>query len=243
MSKSDRIWALIPAAGESRRFRDAGFRRPKPLLRIRHPELGDRTMLGYALDAVPSELLRLVALPTSISNEDYDSRVRYEDCTRIFIEKTEGQGHTIAQMCAWFPREQPVLIVNCDVVFREIDLWGILSRLRADGPGGGGYDAVIACRRSDDPALSYIDHFPIPTRFYEKEVQSSHMAMSGAWAFSSSVELIRAYELARRKERGEVYLSHMMNHYRGTRVALELPAPVDFGTPEAVRACGAEVVG
>lgn len=237
-AKRDDFWALIPAAGASVRFRAAGYSAPKPLLQIRHPTLGTQKMLGHVVDSIPSELPRLVALPAP-----YESVARELGCANLGVSKSLGQGHTIAQMCRWLPRDKAILVVNCDVVFAEEDLRRLVSLVRTT-VGGPGYDMAIATRLSLEPCYSYVSHFPVPTSFHEKDPQPCGHAMSGAWAFSSARELERAYLQAKGEFLAirEIYLSHAMNFYRGSRLAVLLPEPIDFGTPEAVAACGAEVV-
>lgn len=233
------VWAVIPAAGESRRFKDEGFDEPKPLLTIKHKERTKR-MIEWVFDSLPSAIDGVL-----VGYEDklhtYPLTVSGPVALKIPIENSKGQADTIQQMVGWVCGTQKYddvcLVLNCDVIFTSIDLGRILTAMHS------GFDMVIGVQRTHNEAMSFIDTYPVPKLFVEKK-PISNWGMSGAWAFRSSVKLLRALQSLKREDGVEPYLSQALNYYQGSRYALELNPDniLDWGTPAAVRASGAEIV-
>lgn len=223
-------WIVIPAAGESRRFKEAGFSTPKPFLVLEDPSGMQTEMLRHVLLSLP--------MP-------YDSRVivgttePMGDLPHVVIPHTRGQADTVYQMVKTLPSADPVLVLDCDMLLRTEDITALLHLLTV-------YDMVTAVAETFDPNASRVDRVPFPTRFVEKQPISQWGMVSGR-GFKKCGELAHALqtELATCAIRvalsqghvisqQEPYLSSAMNLYNGTKYAHVITEYVDLGTPQRV---------
>lgn len=226
-----RFRVLVPAAGMSQRFVDAGHATPKPDLVINH--MGHSvTMLDWALSALPHTLIGPI-----VAGVRTEMTGPFRPHVRVNIENSMGQAHTLlAMMHATCLRDEPVLVINSDVVFAQQDLVSTCEEVLK------GADSGILVYRSESKAMSYVDRVPYATRFVEKN-RISAFAMAGAWAFRSSNQLQDCLEYAYANN-DEPYLSHAMNAMRGVHACHQTEAKhvLDWGTPEALAATGARIV-
>ena len=235
MAGSRHLRILIPAAGGSQRFRDAGYATPKPWLRL--VSGGANTSM---LDLIGEEIS---VLQKHLSGSGVDSDVLV-GCplgyvppfgVPIQIEKTLGQADTIRQLCAAGKNDtdMQVLVVNSDVVHPAKMLERLVDRLAV-------FDMSLLVHTSRDPSLSYINMFPQPTAYAEKQVISSY-GISGAWGFSSRNNLARIlHNICSSAAAGrEVYLSHVLGEFTPAAAVLTRRSLfVDLGTPAAVADAG-----
>lgn len=236
------LWIVVPAAGKSRRFQEAGYSTYKPLLMIKNRIGETRTMMSHVLTPVMDYLY----------NPKTDERTPYKDvivglpsdshppCTGLQyyqIEKTAGQADTVYQMIQDLPQEDPILILDCDMVLQTEDISRLVDLIKV-------YDVAIAVTETFDPNASRVDQIPYPTRFVEKEPISNY-GIVGARAFRNIGNLKSALRrtIERYKVLGqEPYLSVAINHYPGTKFAHLITQYEDWGTPERIKESGAEIV-
>lgn len=157
-------------------------------------------------------------------------------------DRTDGQLDTVLRALEQAGLEEDdwrVLVVNCDNVF-DCNLGVILSLLQH-------YELALVTHLSDNPACSYVDQVPCPTRYAEKQRISRH-AMSGAWAFRSGRALLEEGRRVMREgqpaHNGEFYLSQVLHAFRPA-FAISVEEGIDFqdwGTPDALEAAGARVL-
>lgn len=226
------LWVIIPAAGKSQRFRDAGYETPKSLLRLESPSGAILPMVTHVrLTIDPSFDPRriLVGLPMDYTTED--------SMNFIGIEHTLGQADSIYQMIQNLPQEDSVLVLDCDMLLRSPDINRLIEML-------GVYDVSIAVAKTFDPNSSRIDQIPYPTRFVEKEPISEY-GIVGARAFKNIGLLSKALKRTIERYKAlaqEPYLSVAINHYPGTKFAHVVTNFVDLGTPERIKAAGWRIV-
>jgi len=230
---SNPIWVVIPAAGESRRFKEAGYSTPKPLLRIRYNDTVSY-MAHYVMSSIPLiHCETLIVFPYGVEiphNFDHTAG-------RMFLKSTTGQADTVYQAIKELPKNDSVLILDCDMVLQSEDVYKLVLILQIE-------DVAIAVAETFDPNASRVDQIPYPTRFVEKE-NISQYGIVGARAFKNIGILQEA--LSRTLERYEVlgkepYLSVAINHYPGNKYAHLITNYVDWGTPERIKESGAEIV-
>jgi len=222
------LWIVVPAAGESRRFKEAGYTIPKPFLMIDDEGLV-MTMIGHVLYDINHYEKILVGL-SNLAPDDFEF-------PSILIENSIGQADTVYRMLSCLPQEDSVLVLDCDMILEADDIQKMMDFLK-------NYDVVIAVAESFNPNASRVDQVPFPTRFVEKEPISQY-AIVGARAFKNIGLLKKALErtLDRYKKIGqEPYLSVAINHYPGTKYAHQITKYTDWGTPEAVKSSGAKIV-
>lgn len=223
---------LIPAAGYSRRFADAGYQKLKPDLVIAHDEKRKR-MIDWVIDALPFAIIGPVILGAHPQLGGPESR----PVVRVNIHSSRGQAHTLYNMIrAACKRDEPVLVLNSDVVFRTTDLAAACRQVVE------GADSGVLVYKSENPEMSYVNAVPYATEFAEKRVISA-FAVAGAWAFRSSEHLYGGLKDACVNMR-EPYLSHAMNKMGGVHAChqIEASSVLDWGTPDAVRVSGARIV-
>jgi hypothetical protein len=224
------LWTLIPAAGSSERWRAAGFEKPKALLSVR---LGGLTMPMWQHVGIAASLLSqhtLVGLPP-------DCDTWGNDITEgILVGRTRGQAETVLKMLRIVPRTMRVLVLDCDTLLQTSDLEYMCSRQE---------QLIVAVTRSNDPNMSRPDRVPNAQKFVEKQ-QISEWGVVGARLFRSAHDLANAlhWSIAEDARLGrEPYLTGAMNLLLGTNHCHDVEGRwIDWGTPERLRASGAEVV-
>lgn len=224
---SDRLWTLIPAAGESRRFKEAGYEIPKPLLKLQSPEGVLKTMLGHVVCSLPNTMRDnvVVALKEGMSNPT--------DTRTVWVENSKGQADTVRQVLKTLPESDRLLVLDCDMLLSANAIHEICSV-------GLVYDGVIGVTQSFDPNASRINKFPFPTFVVEKE-PISEWAIISARYFRHIGLLHKAIKNVKACY-GEMYLSGVYNFYPNRLIAVNVGSYVDFGTPERVEASGWRIV-
>jgi len=227
------IWTVIPAAGESKRFREAGYSMPKPLLRIKSPAGEEAYMVQHVIADLPSWLRAgvVIALPSHL-----DKPIDLEERT-ISIPHTIGQADTVYQAIKTLPDNDLVLVLDCDMILKSEDILKLVELLNI-------YDVTVAVTETFDPNASRVDQVPFPSRFVEKE-PISKWGIVGARAFKSaavlSVALERTFDRCTARHQ-EPYLSMAMNPYPGSKFAHVITDYIDLGTPERIKEAGWEIL-
>jgi len=226
---------IVPAMGESRRFAAEGYAGPKCLLTLRSPWGEQKTMIEWIVGAIPPGWCALLVAP----------RERYEEFNRLtakcmimyLTEPTRGQTETIARglsMC-----EGPVAVHNCDLVYPS--LAEMLTPHHREDLGAG----RVALHYSESEAYSFVDDAML-ARFFAEKRRISPYAQTGVWSFRDARTIQEACEKQLGGEPpnygGEYYFSGALNHVHvGMRGILDRNW-TDWGTPEAVRRSGWEIV-
>jgi hypothetical protein len=223
-----RFKVLVPAAGRSERFAAAGYLKPKPDLLIEYDGMRAK-MLDWAISPLPRLVTGPVVVGAAPGMAGPDAA-----CALVRVHNSRGQAHTLMTLIGeMYHRDEPLLIINSDVVFEKEDLSSICREVAH------GADIGILVQRSDSTAMSYVDRVPYSNKYAEKLVISK-FAMSGAWAFRSSARLLDA--LVSVQDMPEPYLSHAMNRMNGVHSCVVAGKILDWGTPDAVVASGARIV-
>jgi dTDP-glucose pyrophosphorylase len=228
------INVIVPMAGEGKRFKDAGYTLPKPLI-----EVSGEPMIAKALTTFNVEgkyhfvvrndefLVNIVNIIESIKpNSDF----------RVIQYTTDGAAVSALKFKNNIDSESELLIINCDQIMN----WNpesTLTDLRK-------YDAGVVTIRSNDPKHSYVKVENKRAIFFaEKEVISDH-ALVGihywkkAKYFFSSAE--RMVALNQRSANGEFYIAPTYNLLlkEGLDVGVSLiqESEIHFvGTPDDLR--------
>lgn len=230
---------LIPAAGESKRFKEEGYDSPKALLYLKSSDGVVKDMLTHVIDTLPQEKDSLGwPIPITIAlSSNQEKWVVGNSITIKWIDKTIGQADTILQSIKDLKDEDSILICDCDMLLKKEDLKQLVWLLL-------GYDVTIAVSETFDPNASRVDQVPFPKMFVEKEPISQY-GIIGARAFRSIGKLKQALKKTLEdceKLNIEPYLSMAINNYVGTKYALLINEFVDLGTPERIRKAGWEII-
>lgn len=247
-----KVWIIIPAAGKSQRFIDAGYTKIKPLLELEAPDGKKDWMMNFVEDSVPKGYTRIIALPEGLkfSSEELGGMTLWECLESTlnmvedrqfekhwiqYIERTKGQADTIYQVTRHLPQDDSCLILDCDMILKTRDIQQLIDLLQV-------FDVTIAVTESFDPNASRIDQIPFPRKFVEKEPISQY-AIVGARGFRSIDKLGLALEKTL-DECGdkEPYLSMAINNYEGSKFALMITEFTDLGTPKRIEEAGWKIV-
>jgi len=215
---------IILAAGQSHRFKEAGYSTPKPFLEIEWRGLV-APMVEHVRYTIPLEHLNdtRIAVPHG-----------YRDLNKIEIEHTNGPAETTFLMLKLLKPES-CLILDSDILNFTNDLRGIMNL-----PGS--HIGVLVCR-SANPAFSYVDSIEYFNLIKEKN-RISEFAVRGAYYVGKDVmnEFMVALDAAATGQQ-EPYISHAFDLMGCKKMAIETTyIPTDWGTPHDVELSGARIV-
>jgi CTP:molybdopterin cytidylyltransferase MocA len=235
MAHSVRKVVVIPAAGISARF---GVGVTKAALPVGWRG-AVRPMLHHVLSHLPQDF-RVVIGTTRSQMPVFENLVATRPAPPTVDvvsvgEATNGQADTIHRILEFVDPMSSCIVVNCDNVFM-VDLRILTMTLDL-------HEAAMFVHQSNNPACSYVNQIPNPTRFEEK-IPISEWALSGAWAFRSSrhlQDILWGHLRQGERTNGEFYLSTALNRMGGSKLAIAIGRDqvLDWGTPETLAASGA----
>ena len=229
---------VIPMAGRGRRFVEAGYSEPKPLIDIK-----GRPMVWWAvqgLPAVPPERMIFIVLGEHVSGYAIDDEVRriFSPQARVVVQSSasDGQATGVLAVREWIDNEEPLLIHNCDT-YAPGTGEALTTALR-EYPDS---DGLVPVFEANDPSLSYVQVGPAgcATKVAEKEGLSNH-ATTGTYYFRRGRDFVWAADRMIRdgfRVRGEYYVLPTYQYLidRGMRIRIVRPQAVHvLGTPEGV---------
>lgn len=197
---------VIPACGEGKRFKEAGYTEPKHLI-----PLGGKPMIEWVVENV------LALMP--------DGGPIYT-VTQDWVGKTRGAIDTILSAASriHIPQDQPLVVANCDQLLKfPEDL-----QLKGDG--------VVFTFRSNSSAHSYAECFEdYITHIVEKpKIPPSDRAVSGVYWFHSAGDFLEACRHVTGRIEGEQYISAALSQMMAwgyDLYAVDAPTTI-LGTPE-----------
>lgn len=226
---------VVPAAGRGKRFLDAGYVVPKPLI-----EVMGKPLIQWSLSGIMTqEPLRFIflVLQEHIASHGIDDRLRalYPGCTIVPVDHvTEGAACTVLLAKEALQMDEAMAIVNCDNIFL-IDLDAARRELSPDA------QALLFYFASRHDRWSYVqtDGHSRALRVAEKEVISDK-ATVGCYYFSQARFFVDAAEYMIQHDlrtKGEFYVSPVFNVLidRGELVET-YPCELHYsvGTPEEI---------
>ena len=199
------VQLVIPMAGEGRRFSEAGYDSPKPLLEIDGKpmfELVIRNLITPAVDRVV--LLSRDEWDLSASIASLSSALSIPISNVPISGTTDGPAGTVEIAAPELDLEAPVVVANSDQ-YVSGDLAGFYQAIEEGIPG------VILAMQDDDPKWSYVrvDKHGNALELREKVVISP-LATVGIYAFSSGRLMLQAFRDMRKRRdmtNGEYYVA------------------------------------
>ncbi len=227
---------VIPMAGDGRRFAEAGFAMPKPLVPVHGMPMIELVVRNLA----PRQPHRIVFICKQNHLREHGlaavlAGIAPGSVVRSLAETSQGAACTVLQAADLIDSADPLLIANCDQ-FVACDMSAFVERLAR-------YDGLIMTMRAQDPKWSFAACGPqgLVTRVAEKEVISD-TATVGVYGFTRGNAFCAAARrmiAAERRVRGEFYLAPVYNEMiaAGARVGTwsvgSVGAGMDgLGTPE-----------
>ena len=213
---------VILAAGQSRRFKEAGYTTPKPFLKV---EWRDKIayMIEHVINTIPAGYGIVAAIPPGYAD--------IVPCLHYEIENSKGPADTALQVL-YYIRPDSTLFIDVDILNDTNDLFK-LSTLHHCG---------VLVKRSENPAYSYVDALGAFHHIAEKQ-RISEYAVQGAYFIPEHAieEVIKEMERAT-SEMSEPFMSHVF--YKLTLVKYSVHTtytPVDWGTPNDLKISGATI--
>jgi HAD superfamily hydrolase (TIGR01509 family) len=140
---------VIPMAGDGKRFMDAGYLVPKPLIPI--PKNSMIYEVYTHLNITSNCIFIVKKSHKDIYNIDKTLDTIHPNCTIINVEKTtQGSVETILLSEPHINNDNPLIISNCDniVIWDSVDFMYMMNKLDADGG--------IVCFKDSDPKWSFV---------------------------------------------------------------------------------------
>lgn len=250
-----RYTVIVPVAGKGKRFSDAGFLTPKPLIK-----LAGKHMIQHAVECIPPELVERVILVRASQQIDLDG-VRFDHMPEpeIIIEsKQNGQATSVLHALHYMEAEivdGPVLVMNCDQMI-NIDQKAREALYRTLTGEAVGY---VPTFKMSDQSLVLKEHhkwsYVVPERMVDQRgVVETQFVLGtvekplvpipdgkpivGVFAFHSAKVLQIAIEknyILNRRINNEIYVAPAINEFmRGSICSFEWGATEarGIGTPE-----------
>lgn len=235
---TDRVNVVIPMAGLSSRFANAGFTTPKPLIDV----LG-QPMIKWALDSfsfLPKEKVQLIF----IILHEHETKYKLTAQLRTLFGKnikvveaqeiTKGQADTVYLAKDIINNFNKLFIFNCDTFSQTPDLWQHITNIDPDG--------CLTCFTADDPRYSYVklDEFGYVQETAEKKVISNN-ASNGLYYFKYGhyfIDLIEEALQSNQPINGEMYVAPLYNKLIALGKKITISQTAEnwiLGTPEELR--------
>ncbi|HLX70695.1 MAG TPA: glycosyltransferase family 2 protein [Verrucomicrobiae bacterium] len=230
---------VMPMAGLGSRFRDAGFKAPKPLIEVR-----GRPMYAWATESLPlGKATRLIfillASQPEFSDLKKDIETRYAANRPVVLsvpELTAGQAITVLRAKELIDNGDPLLIHNADTAFDAERDW-------TDKALAENLDGALLVFPSNEKRWSFSreNSAGLVEEVREKEVISP-WATTGTYWFRRGADFVGCAEARFRsgkREASEFYVGPLYNDLisNGARVKnFPIQKLYCFGTPEDLAA-------
>ena len=225
---------IIPMAGRGKRFEDAGYSFPKPLIDVNGKPMIQRVIENLNIEFDDKYEFVIICL-----REDYDKYdfsifndiIGHDNWDVICLsDVTEGAAQTMLKAKPYINNDTPMLSFNTDqMIDYDIDTWNHFSQ----------YDGGIPCFWGDSEDWSYAkcgdDGFV--TEVAEKKVISND-ATAGYYYWSEGSDFVKyAEQMIEENSRtnGEFYVAPVYNWAikDGKKIAIsQVDKVYELGTPE-----------
>lgn len=227
---------LMPMAGRGSRFKEKGYKEPKPLIKI----LG-KPMVVWATSCIPykPEDYIFIILAEHAAKHQLDKKLReiYGDKIKIVVSDgvTEGAAKTALLAKNMINNDEPLIVYNTDQFFK-CDIEKAVAAAQADGVTG-----LIPIFHATDPKWSFAksDATGFVTEVAEKVPISSN-ATAGLYYFSRGKDFVWATEQMISKDirrNDQFYVCPVYNELlsRGEKIKIvKTEFMWGLGTPEDV---------
>lgn len=228
---------IMPMAGEGSRFRDAGWKTPKPLIELKGKPFFIRAIESVKVGDAPMKY-SLIVRQEHIETYCIDAAIRefLPEALVYSVEKTtRGAVETCLVAEKGIADDDAVVVMDCDLEF-ESRAYRKMIEESLSVPAEEAKGGALVSFESQEPRYSYaaVNEDNYVTRTAEKEVISNH-ALCGAYFFASGREFKQvAHRLLNEPvmKKPEFYVSLLYNYL------LQDGSPVRLATMEQYRSYG-----
>ena len=225
-----KINVIIPMAGEGRRFKEAGFKKPKPLIKVLN-----KTLIEIAIETLGIKNANLYFVVRKYKNKNFNEQLKkillkYTDIKKIIYlkKKTSGAVETLLKVRK-ISQNIPLLTANCD---QYLD-WSpdkFLKLMKKKNYDGG---VVTYKSRNKKNSFAKINN-NLVVKIAEKKVISNnaligiHYWKKTNYFFSSAKKLIK--EIKSKRLNTEPYVSETYNFLleKKMKIASDLLKPKNY---------------
>jgi dTDP-glucose pyrophosphorylase len=223
---------VIPMAGQGKRFKNAGFLEPKPMI-----DIAGKKMIEWALESLSG-----LKIPHSLifiaMKQDLDAGLNkiLNPLGKVIglTDATDGAVNSTLQAKQLINSDTPLIISCCDQYLN----WDINDFVK----NSVGYDASIAVFKSSNPHHSYISVDNKNVTHIEEKIVISDLACGGIYFYKSGNTFVNSAESLIAKNvrtQGEFYLSPVLNELisnkkSATYFELDQENIHMLGTPEEI---------
>jgi NDP-sugar pyrophosphorylase family protein len=181
---------VIPMAGRGKRFVEAGYKLPKPLIPVH-----GRPMIQLVVNNIaPTCEHQFIFLCLKEHIEEYaiDKQLRemVPNCEIVNVDKvTEGAACTVLLAKELINNDEPLMIANCDQ-WIDVNIDDYLENMNTENA-----DGLIMTMWADDPKWSYVrlNSDNIPIEVVEKQVVSNE-ATVGIYNYRHGCDFVLSAE-------------------------------------------------
>jgi capsule biosynthesis phosphatase len=235
---------VIPMAGEGKRFKNTGIKKPKFMIKYK-----EKILFDWAIESLPMDLVHkiyFICLKEHEKNFSVKKLIKSHmkkiskniDFEIIFInKKTRGQAESVLAAKQNINNERSLLIFNIDSYFKSSRLKSNLKSLKNRG-----MDGLIGVCYSKNPMLSFVKKTDkgFITKIKEKEV-ISNLASTGLYVFTKGSDFVKNTEYMINKDikiKNEFYISEIYNIMIKKKKKFIVDTSeefIDLGTPENLK--------
>ena len=232
---------VIPMAGKSSRFYNAGYKIPKHMIEVK-----GKTLMQYSIDSIPisnNDKVIFIAL------REHDSLYKLKkNINQIFPNlnfelilidtETRGQSETVMAARDFIDDDEELLIYNIDTFFKSKTLLGILNK--TENKNDGVLGAFLNTTSESHWSFARINKNNFVAEVREKEKISDY-ALTGLYHFSKSKYFFRTAEKHIENnilQKGEFYIAPLYNDLidEGKNFKLDIVDEfIPLGTPKEVK--------
>jgi len=219
---------VIPCAGHAKRFKEADFIIPKPLIRIRGRYMFERSAESIELEHTQLHFIVLEEHVKKFNIDEVITGVYDEAMVHVVPEVLDGCVSTIKSIREHVDTKEPLIIQNVDVEYRPTLEWV--------GHYDTELDAMVLTAESDNEKHSYVrvNEQNIAIEFAEKRVISSH-AVVGTYFFMRGRDFFTAVDTMQNTDNdkldGEWYVTPSLAYLEHPVKVVDVKEFYPLGTP------------
>ena len=214
---------FFPLAGEGKRFKNAGYTLPKPLL-----PLGNRRLIQLAIGSVSGIGCYYHYLPSmDLAFHKELEGMLPPGCWHVIFAQTPGPLQTVLEAEKCLQDNEELLIMDCDSLRDSVELNNAIQTFRLSGADGG-----VTVMKSNDPMCSYVE---FNSEWWVSEAREkdpfTSWSSTGPYWFRTTSSFLEAAKKA--NNANHTSINPVYNYLPGRTKAVPVSSFRHFGDPKA----------